>query len=321
MDRFNNILYVFEQSATQESNIARTISLAQNNQARLTFLDVVKDELSGHVMPAGDPVPKDKLAAVVADRRQQLESLLAPYKDELEFNIKIVIGTKFLEVIRSVMRNEYDLVIKPAEDPDWMSRLFGSEDMHLLRKCPCPVWLMKQQEKSNYERIAAAVDFVPGDDDPVEQTLNNQILGLASSIAVSDFAELHIFHAWDAPGAGLLRLWADDPKSAEKNIVEIERKSHTTGMDALMRKLHKQIGNKSYEYLSPRVHLPKGSARKVIPGLVKDLKVDLLVMGTVVRTGIPGFIIGNTAETILDQLQCSVLAVKPPGFISPVELD
>lgn len=320
MERFSNILYVFEQSATQESNIARTISLAQNNQARLTFLDVVKDELSGHVMPAGDSVPKDKLAAVVTDRRQQLESLLAPYKDELDFNIEIVIGTKFLEVIRAVLRNEYDLVIKAAEDPDWIARLFGSDDMHLLRKCPCPVWLMKPQEKSNYKCIAAAVDFIPDDADPVEQTLNMQILGLASSLAVSDFAELHIFHAWEAPGAGLLRLWADDPKSAEKNIVEIERKSHTKGMDVLMRKLHKQIGNKSYDYLSPRIHLPKGSARKVIPGLVKDLKVDLLVMGTVVRTGIPGFIIGNTAETILDQLQCSVLAVKPPGFVSPVEL-
>jgi nucleotide-binding universal stress UspA family protein len=44
-------------------------------------------------------------------------------------------------------------------------------------------------------------------------------------------------------------------------------------------------------------------------------------MGTVARIGIPGLLIGNTAETILDQLDCSVLAVKPPGFVSPVALD
>ena len=319
MERFNNILYVFEQFAEQSSNIARAISLAQNNQARLTFIDVVTDELTGHAMPSGDSIPEDKLSALATDRRQKLEALLEPYKEELEFNIEILIGTKFLQVIRTVLRNNYDLVIKPAEDPDWMDRLFSSEDMHLLRKCPCPVWLMKPQEKPNYKCIAAAVDFVPGTDDPDEQTLNKQILGLASSLAISDFAELHILHAWEAPGAGLLRLWADDPDNAVKNLVEIERKSHATGMEALMRKLHKQIGTKSYEYLSPRVHLTKGSARKVIPELVKDLKVDLLVMGTVVRTGIPGFIIGNTAETIFDQLHCSVLAVKPPGFISPVE--
>jgi len=41
-------------------------------------------------------------------------------------------------------------------------------------------------------------------------------------------------------------------------------------------------------------------------------------MGTVGRTGIQGFFIGNTAEEILNQVECSVLAVKPPGFQTPV---
>ncbi len=40
-------------------------------------------------------------------------------------------------------------------------------------------------------------------------------------------------------------------------------------------------------------------------------------MGTVGRGGIPGLSIGNTAEAILDQLQCSVLAMKAPGFKTP----
>ncbi|WP_432648854.1 universal stress protein [Methylomarinum roseum] len=44
-------------------------------------------------------------------------------------------------------------------------------------------------------------------------------------------------------------------------------------------------------------------------------------MGTLGQTGISGFLIGNTAEAILDQLQCSVLAIKPPGFRSPVTIE
>jgi len=50
------------------------------------------------------------------------------------------------------------------------------------------------------------------------------------------------------------------------------------------------------------------------------LDVDLMIMGTVARTGIPGFFIGNTAESILSQIDCSVLTIKPPGFVSPVNL-
>jgi len=41
-------------------------------------------------------------------------------------------------------------------------------------------------------------------------------------------------------------------------------------------------------------------------------------MGTVGRVGIPGFFIGNTAEEILKRVECSVLAIKPAGFVSPV---
>jgi len=48
--------------------------------------------------------------------------------------------------------------------------------------------------------------------------------------------------------------------------------------------------------------------------------VDLIVMGTLSRTGIPGYFIGNTSESILSQVNCSVLTMKPPGFVSPVTL-
>lgn len=65
----------------------------------------------------------------------------------------------------------------------------------------------------------------------------------------------------------------------------------------------------------------RGNPREAIPGLARELKADLVVMGTVARTGIAGFIIGNTVESILDDIGCSELAVKPDGFVSPVAPD
>jgi len=44
-------------------------------------------------------------------------------------------------------------------------------------------------------------------------------------------------------------------------------------------------------------------------------------MGTVARTGIPGLIIGNTAESILSDIDCSLLAVKPEGFVTPISMN
>jgi universal stress protein E len=74
------------------------------------------------------------------------------------------------------------------------------------------------------------------------------------------------------------------------------------------------------EHLKPELHLIKGRAEHMIPVKAHELDVDLIIMGTVARTGIPGFFIGNTAESILNQIDCSVLTIKPPGFVGPVSL-
>ena len=80
------------------------------------------------------------------------------------------------------------------------------------------------------------------------------------------------------------------------------------------------VGSDATEYSAPRIHLEKGRAQRKIPVLAKRIGIDLVVMGTVIRTGTPGFIIGNTAETILNQIDSSVLALKPPGFVTPVSI-
>lgn len=52
----------------------------------------------------------------------------------------------------------------------------------------------------------------------------------------------------------------------------------------------------------------------------RELGVELSVMRTVARTGIAGYFTANTAETILNQVDCPVLTVKPAGLVSPVAL-
>ena len=72
------------------------------------------------------------------------------------------------------------------------------------------------------------------------------------------------------------------------------------------------------DFAPTAIHFLDGAPGRLIPQFVEENRVDLLVMGTVGRTGVPGFFIGNTAEQVLEQVECSVLAVKPDGFVSPV---
>lgn len=321
MKRFKRILYVAEPQSAQQAAIARAVSLARNNQAQLRVVEVVQEVTSGIGLPPGGPIASDLTDVLTAERRQALEVLVAPYRDQVAMEIDVLVGRESLQIIRTVLREGCDLVIKNAEQPDWFDRLFGSRDMHLLRQCPCPVWLMKPGEKSNYACVLAAVDFGFDDTDPLAERLNRQILEMASSLALSDFAELHLVHAWDVPAADFAAMWAEDPETTRHKFIEGEYAEHRGRMDHLTFELRKRIGDAAYTYLSPRIHLPKGRAEKEIPALAAQLKADLVIMGTVARTGVPGLFIGNTAEAVLYQLHCAVLALKPPGFESPVTLD
>ncbi len=88
--------------------------------------------------------------------------------------------------------------------------------------------------------------------------------------------------------------------------------------DQSQKNLDELAAGYALEDLKHRIQLLKGEPRVLIPELAQQERINLIVMGTVCRTGIPGFLIGNTAESVLHQVDTSVLTVKPEGFVTPV---
>ena len=170
----------------------------------------------------------------------------------------------------------------------------------------------------------ACVDF--SDLDPsgadTAEPLNRMILEMAGSLASYEQSEFHVVHAWDAIGEALMRgvRAGADEETVERYVNDV-RLEHRHWLGQLLEKARDWVGHKTYDAVRPKTHVPKGRAGDIIPRLAHELRIDVLVMGTVARTGIPGFIIGNTAENVLYRINCSVLAIKPPGFVTPVTLD
>jgi len=324
MERFKEILCVVTTPESTKVALERAVTLAENNQARLTVVAVTEPVSLGMGMPDGGPVSVELQAALVSVCAQGLEFSVEPFLTRLEVKTKVLVGVQFLEIIREVLRNGHDLVIKAAEPLEWLDRLFGSEDMHLLRKCPCPVWLIKPSAPHKYRRILAAVDVhdaYPKSELESRRLLDQQVLELATSMAIADFAELHIVHAWEAVGESAMRgSFMRTPEAKVNAYVELVRRQREVSLEKLINNVTSDVGQDAMTYLKPGVHLVKGWARKVIPALAKQIEADLVVMGTVARTGVPGFITGNTAESILNQIDCSVLAIKPTGFVTPIKL-
>lgn len=320
MKRFKNILYVSDSDSPEDAAIDRAVALSINNQAGLSVLSVLPAVTGAIGLPPGGKLLDDVQGNQIDTERIRLQALVAGRATPEPIKTTVVVGKSFIEIIHAVLTDQYDLVIKLATSPDALPRLFGSDDMHLLRKCPCPVWLLKPAGRNTFRQIMVAVDFDVPDHAGVAAGANPDLLQLAASLAIAETASLHVLHVWEAPDAALIQSWSDNPETDSRVYLDNERRMHEQGMLELQSTLRKLIGEAAFNHLETRFHLVEGRPAIEIPTQAAQLAADLVVMGTVARTGIPGFIIGNTAEDVFSQLACSLLAIKPPGFVSPVTL-
>ncbi len=317
MQRFKNVLLVIgAQNGTQVA-LDRAVTLARKNKARLTVVRMV-DQWPREARKFAELMAVSDVHEFVVEKgREQLEKLIAPIRPSgLHIDAKVLSGTPFLDIIREVLREKHDLVIMTSDNEERLkTRIFCSTSLHLMRKCPCPVWVMKPRQVRRFARVMAAVDTNPHDSNLEHDVLNTKIMDLASSLAEREQSELHVVHAWTMYGESIFRsaLAHMDEEEVDAWVLE-EREKHK-------RKLDKLIEETELKNVKPHVHLIKGDANTVLPELARERQIDLLVLGTVCRTGVAGFLIGNTAESALQHVNCSVLTVKPDGFVSPVKLD
>jgi nucleotide-binding universal stress UspA family protein len=130
-------------------------------------------------------------------------------------------------------------------------------------------------------------------------------------LAARERAQLHVVHAWSFFGESLLR---GRGRVFAHEIARITREEEGR-REALLGEFLARFAQ-----FKPQPHFVRGDAGSAVPRAVERLRPDLLVLGTVCRSGVPGLLIGNTAERVLDAVNCSVLTVKPRDFVSPVKV-
>jgi nucleotide-binding universal stress UspA family protein len=315
MQRFKDILLVIDHRTESKASFEQAADLCKRNQADLTVVDIVEDLSREAELWLTSDVLSSLRSHELEVRENHLKHLVEPIQQEgIRVRTRVLPGTPFLTIIREVLRYNHDLVIMTADGEGGLKdRLFGSTSMHLMRKCPCPVWVVKPGQPLRDTRILAAVD--PASFDEQKSALDIKIMDLATSLAERQQAELHLVHAWLLPGeSSLFGGRSQVPRSEAEKFLRLAENKHQDELNRLFL-------NYDLKKLSHKIHLLKGAAKDVIPAVAQENRVDLIVMGTVARTGVAGFFIGNTAENVLNQVNCSVLTVKPDGFVTPVKLD
>jgi universal stress protein E len=300
MQKFRNLLVGIDVDAAgqlaagSKPALQQALWLATRHAARVTLVHVIAvPEAVGEVLGLQ---PQSAVSARQRQVNELLTSLVETARQQgINAEGRVLFGVDWQEIIALVQQEGHDLVLAGTRGRSMAGRtLFGSTCNRLLRYCPCPVWSIRNEAVIALRAVLVAHDL---------GTSGSAALQLGAAIAELQLAELHVLHALELPeDQYFLASVTADEIAAREQAAHQELRAAITALG----------GN-----VPATVTVCTGNAHAAILDYLQRHPVDLLCMGTVARSGLRGLLTGNTAESVLPWIDCSLLAVKPDNFVSP----
>lgn len=309
MSEFKHILAVIDPSMSQQKSLDRAVELAEKSGASIMAFLCIYDFSYEMTTMLSSEAREQVRHALLDDKVGWLNDVINQYdsKGAVTMEIRVVWHNRPYEaIIQEVMGKGHDLIVKGTQDHDTLqSVIFTPTDWHLLRKAPVSVLLVKEHDWPDDGQILAAVNVGCEDDSHI--SLNNRITQSAKNMADLLHANVHLVNSYPGTPANVLMEVPDfDPTTYNESV----KQHHLNSM---------RDHAKEYAIQDSACHIREGLPEDVIPQLAKELDAELVIIGTIGRQGISAALIGNTAEHVIDMLDCDVLALKPEGFVTPVK--
>lgn len=310
MDEFKSIIVGLElqpggKAVTMGSEKAaqQAIWVAKANRAALVFLHSTFEDEGYEFVEGGRRLGRTELTD---DARKALDGVVERARAEgLDASLEVTHDRVWIDITRRALRGNTDLVVVgKRNEPAGDGRKLGSVAIKLMRKCPSAVWVVKPEHDLAHRLVLAATDLTE---------VGDRATRYAADVATRQGCELHVVHAYQIP----FELQMEGSRMSEEDYSAAVEDVRQRACEHIRRAIGERYrGEKELE-----LHTGKGTPSTVIREAVAHLDPDLLVMGTVSRTAIAGLLVGSTAERLLDRVDCSILTVKPEGFVSPIALD
>lgn len=303
-----HILVDMDPMNDQQPALTRAIILAKKFNASIElFLVVYNSSLMVEWFFDNEQLEKVKLTYIKTQQRW-LDTYVSEVADaKIPVSVDVRWHKPIYEGInKKVKESNADLVIKSTHRHPAINKIFFTpNDWQLLKTCPVPLLLAKQDCFDEYSHIMAAVD--PTQSHGKAEGLDKVILDTTIDLSKVLPATPHVTHCyepisstmWQGVGANTpsLGLSFDEYADYFEQLKSFQNEQFTKIVS-------------SYNFDEENKHLESGDAVNLLPELVDKNNIDLLIMGTTYRTGL----MGSTVEKILDNIHCDILAVKPEDF-------
>ncbi|WP_108811694.1 universal stress protein [Sphingorhabdus sp. Alg231-15] len=269
------ILLATDMTARCDRAFDRALMLAKTWGTRLIVVHVL------------DPKQAKKKGLVPKEARIQLEEELPETDVDVEFVIQM--GNVGELVIETAKRERCGMIVTGVAHYDGFTDVFlGSPVDHIVRHADVPVLIIKRKPVKPYSSILIATDFS-----------DCSMTALNSAAELFPQVPLHLVHAYNLPYSGWLKsdqvaqdIGSEEAKSMERFLAQ------TT------------IDNATFNRLEASNE--KGELGVVLFKKIKEVKSDLVVLGTHGKSGFMRASMGNNARVLLGWLKQDVMMVRDP---------
>jgi universal stress protein E len=297
--QFRTILVaVADPSARRQPAVERGAQLAEATGARLVLFHAAFDPaLSGRPFFDSTRLAKSR-GALVAERTRLLERRASGLRGH---GLSVDIGVVWEEpaheaIIRATLREKADLVIAGRHESRANAPAqFRLTDWELMRLCPRPLLVTHPERDAEPAAAAVLAALDPTHSNDKTASLDASIVSYATAIAAALGVGCHAVHSVPVSAYPLSEVTPAQRARLDRRMYSrVKQLMGTVDADA--------------------VHIVHGNVAESLPKLARKLRAQVLVMGIVSRRWMKRFVIGDSAETVVRQVPCDLLLIKPDGF-------
>jgi universal stress protein E len=219
---------------------------------------------------------------------------------EAKVRVEVRVGSPFPELVDACRVHKADLLVMGAKGSRSEPNRVGVIAAKCIRKAPVDVLIVRQDAQGPFHKIVACVDFSENSAKAVQHAIH---------IAQQDGASVEALFVYQSALAMSLDyggMVAPMPSGLEEDTLALWKKDLQDFLEPLSRSAE---GVPVVGVVKERVNI-----REAILDHVNDIHADLVVLGTRGKSGLREMLIGTTAEKVVQNAPCSILAVKPDEF-------
>ncbi len=281
-----SILLATDLSPRCDRALDRAVLLSQSWQAKLVILHVLEKLRDADFDPSVPSWRRPPDPVSVAAK--QLLADIGPLAKMAD--IVIDEGDPAEAIVRTAEKKGCDLIITGVARDEPFGRLFlGTTVDRLLRSSHTPILIVKKRGQRAYGRIAAAIDFS-----------DSSRHALEAAVRCFPDQALTIFHAYEIPMSGLAHDSAAYRRQCQQ-AVERDYKAFLTTMTC-----GETIRRRARSFIE------LGTPDEVLRRGVRDMDIDLVVLGTEGRGALSEMLIASVGKHLMAELPCDVLMIREP---------